>query len=136
MRIIPLRPEHLAAVAGIQHLSPEVACWDPADYLAHHAWVAEAGHHIAGFLVARSVGASEVELLNLAVHPQWRRQGVATALLAAMTQHLPADIFLEVRAANEGARLLYARAGFTEVGRRPGYYRDPPDEAIVMRLRK
>jgi ribosomal protein S18 acetylase RimI-like enzyme len=44
------------------------------------------------------------------------------------------EIALEVRAASAGAIALYATLGFTQTGRRPRYYRDPEDDAVVMRL--
>ena len=92
-----------------------------------------------GFLIGRAI-ADEAELLTLAVAPAHRRQGTGSRLLAAFltesARRGAASVFLEVAASNAAARTLYAREGFTEVGRRRGYYRDSPGEAIdavVMR---
>lgn len=86
------------------------------------------------FLVAQPVGfalgrviADEAELLTLAVAPDARRLGHGRALLAAFETGAQtrgaAQAFLEVAADNAAARALYTAAGWTESGRRPGYYR-------------
>ena len=66
-------------------------------------------------------------------------EGIGTALLTDLIAAAAArgcrDVFLDVRADNSRARLLYRRAGFTEVGVRPGYYQPSGADAIVMRLR-
>lgn len=85
-----------------------------------------------GFALLRHAG-GEAELLTLAVALERRRQGIARALLArALAATAPDPVFLEVAAANAAARALYAAAGFTEVGRRPGYY-GPGADALVLR---
>lgn len=92
------------------------------------------------FLIGRVV-ADEAELLTLAVTPEARRQGVGGKLAAAFVTESArrgaTAAFLEVAADNAGALALYRRHGFTEAGRRRGYYRDSPGkaiDAIVMRL--
>lgn len=77
--------------------------------------------------VPRGVG--EAEILNLAVAPTYRRQGVASQLLRAL---LPlADVwFLEVRASNEAAQRLYLAQGFQPMGRRKRYYSDGEDALL------
>ena len=79
----------------------------------------------AGFALVRSV-ADEAELLLLAVDPQFRRRGVASALLRAIVGDGQANgiahLHLEVRAGNDAVR-LYAANGFAKVGERRGYYR-------------
>jgi ribosomal-protein-alanine N-acetyltransferase len=126
--------EDVAAVAAIQNASPEAAQWDPAEYLQHDFRVALCGTHIAGFLVARALAPGEIEILNLAVSPEFRRMGVGRALVASLLGSKD-DIFLEVRPSNQAARNLYKSMGFEEVSSRPGYYRDPPESAIVMKFR-
>ncbi len=76
----------------------------------------------------------ELEVRSLAVVPGARRGGVGRALLAALLAE-PAlrVVHLEVRAGNRAARALYARAGFAEVGRRPGYYPDGEDALLLCR---
>ncbi len=99
-------------------------------------FVAEMGAEIAGFLVARRV-ADEYDVENVAVMPAAQRRGLGTALLANFVD-LARDenvgrIFLEVRESNAGARALYQKCFFSEVGRRRGYYTDPVEDALVYR---
>ncbi len=81
----------------------------------------------------------EAELLNLAVSPEFRRRGLATALLDFADCRLRdagvRDIYLEVRKSNYAAESLYRGRGFTPVGMRRAYYRFPTEDAIVMALR-
>lgn len=80
----------------------------------------------------------ECHLLRIATHPEVRRRGIGTAMLARVIERARARscrvINLEVASRNDAAVRLYARAGFEEVGRRPGYYRKPPDDAVLMSL--
>jgi ribosomal-protein-alanine N-acetyltransferase len=103
-------------------------------------WVARLQHFerpIAGFLLAWAV-ADELHVIDLAARPDCRRRGVARALLDALLAHARAEPFrivlLEVRRNNHAALRLYQGAGFDPVGLRPGYYANPPDDAILMQL--
>jgi ribosomal-protein-alanine N-acetyltransferase len=100
--------------------------------------VAEGQDGIAGFLVARRVGA-EAEILDIAVAGDARGRGVGHGLVETALGALAADgvrdVYLEVRVSNAAARQLYRRAGFLEAGRRPGYYAAPPEDALVLRRR-
>ena len=133
MTVRAARPADLAAIAAIQAASPEAAHWDPADYLNHDCRVWEVNQRVAGFLVTRQVAPGEHEILNLAVDPAERRTGIARRLLADALVDAKA-CFLEVRASNQAAIRLYESAGFAFAGRRSGYYQEPAEEAIVMRL--
>jgi len=124
----------LEAVAEIQSASPEAAHWRPADYLAYSLWVAEEGGRVAGFLVSRPLGLGEGELLNLAVEPASRRQGVAKALVQAFLAEFPAGAYLELRESNTAALCLYKSLGFKVVSLRAGYYNAPEEAAIVMKF--
>lgn len=90
-----------------------------------------------GFALGR-IAADEAELLTIAVHPEARRRGIGGALLAAYhdaaARRGALTSYLEVAETNDGARALYASAGYAEVGRRPGYYTEvtPHVAAIVM----
>ncbi|MEZ4320223.1 MAG: ribosomal protein S18-alanine N-acetyltransferase [Myxococcota bacterium] len=88
-----------------------------------------------GYLLATAV-AGEGELLTVGVHPDARRQGIASALLGALhdawREHDVQQGFLEVRATNGGARALYVAHGWEESGLRTGYYADGVD-AVLMR---
>jgi ribosomal-protein-alanine N-acetyltransferase len=78
----------------------------------------------------------ELQIDNLAVGEQWRRQGIGRALLKSalsMAASLGAiAATLEVRAANAAARAFYEKEGFTTVGLRKRYYADPPDDALLL----
>jgi ribosomal-protein-alanine N-acetyltransferase len=93
----------------------------------------------SSFVLARAAG-GEAEILTLAVAPDARRQGLATALVRAAASHahlLGAErFFLEVAVGNHAARALYGRLGFIEAGRRKGYYAATgrkPEDALVLR---
>ena len=96
------------------------------------------GHHLEGFLSAR-VSAGELHINNIGVHEESRRRGVGRALMdvvvaEALRQGAQTAI-LEVRAGNVAAQSLYRRYGFAVVGRRRQYYRDPPEDALLMNAR-
>lgn len=88
-----------------------------------------------GFLVAQT-GTPEWELENIAVLPECRRQGVARALLSALLSQahslLAERILLEVRASNQAAIRLYEASGFRMLARRRDYYRNPPEDAVIL----
>jgi ribosomal-protein-alanine N-acetyltransferase len=90
-----------------------------------HVFAVDAPEGAAGFALGRAV-AGEAELLTLAVAPPARRRGRGRALLAAFEQGArergACEAFLEVAADNAPAVALYAGAGYSERGRRPGYY--------------
>jgi ribosomal-protein-alanine N-acetyltransferase len=92
---------------------------------------------IAGYAVAWFAG-PEAELGNLAVRPEWRARGLGSTLLEAVLAQArergAEALFLEVRMSNAAARQLYERAGFSAVGMQPGYYVNPSEDALVMRV--
>jgi len=124
----------LPAVAAIQQACPEAARWPVEDYLDQEFLVAIVGNSIAGFLVCRTVAPGEKEILNLAVAPDFRRHGVARALLNAALSAFRGAVFLEVRESNRTAQEFYNAMHFEAVSRRPNYYDSPPDAAIVMKF--
>ena len=126
--------DDLDAVAAIQEASPGAARWKVADYLEQDFRVAMEGNRIVGFLVARTLAADEREILNLAVAPDFRRKGVARALLDNAYKGFRGAIFLEVRESNRVAQEFYKSLGFKELNKRPGYYGSPPESAIVMKF--
>jgi len=106
-------------------------------FVATH--IDEQGPHegIVGYLCYWIVF-EELRLLNLAVCPSWRRQGVARrfvefALHDARSENVERAL-LEVRASNAAAQSLYDAFGFREYGTRVGYYTNPEEDAILMRL--
>lgn len=115
------------------------------------------GNQFAHFLVARHKGHGEaaghtpiigyhcfwivfeeLRLMNLAVQASMRRRGIGRALVTeAIRQgltHTATRAVLEVRASNESARSLYLLMGFTEIGRRPRYYSNPDEDAVLMEM--
>jgi ribosomal-protein-alanine N-acetyltransferase len=95
------------------------------------------GKGVMGYLIAREL-AGAGEILNIAVAPESRRHGLARALLnhglRVLRQHAVDEVFLEVRESNRGAQALYVAAGFRPVGQRSAYYRNPKEDALVLRL--
>ncbi len=98
--------------------------------------VAECEGRICGYLLA-SLLPPEGELYRIGVHPDFRRRGIALALmedfLSAAEKRGSTELFLEVRADNAGAIALYRRTGFADDGIRKGYYKDPVADALLMR---
>lgn len=126
----PMAAADLPAVAAIQAAAPDAAQWNPADYLAYTATVAEVDGQAAAFLVTRETAPGEIEILNLATSRSYRRRGLATRLLQGLP---PASLWLEVRESNAPALALYASLGFNQAGRRPRYYASPEEAALVLR---
>lgn len=74
-------------------------------------------------------------IANIAVAPQWRRQGLAGELLEVYCRFAQAHLAfltLEVRASNEAAIALYVKHGFAQAGFRKNYYQDPKEDALIM----
>ncbi len=92
---------------------------------------------VVGFVVA-SVLAPQGELETIAVAAGCQRRGIARRLFSAITEELRAaqvtEVILEVRASNLPALALYASLGFVETGRRPRYYADPVEDALLLGL--
>jgi len=142
LQIRPLRPADAAFISDIQRDSTEAAQWPPESYVKLATspggvfLVCEANTGIIGFVAARQV-ADEAEILNIAVHRDFRRKGVASALLLAALDKFRsftiARVFLELRESNHPARALYEHLGFALSGRRKSYYRDPTEDALCMR---
>ena len=105
-------------------------------YETARAFVAESGGQAVGYVMARISG-EEGEILNLAVLPKSRRKGIARCLLDEALGSIAAagvtEAYLEVRQSNAEAIALYQSLGFRPVGVRPDYYRDPREDALVLR---
>ena len=76
-------------------------------------------------------------MMNIAVSPDYRRRGIAQGLVEALVASLKAldshCLTLEVRDSNEPAKALYEKLGFSQVGLRKGYYRNPKEDARILR---
>ncbi len=120
------------------HWTPSVyiKALDPAERPARIGLVAEdtqAG--ITGFLVTVLVP-PQAELETIAVSKQAQRQGIGARLFAELLRNLQeqqiTEVMLEVRESNHSARAFYRSLGFSETGRRSGYYSDPKEDAILL----
>ena len=98
--------------------------------------VALDGEQVVGYVGSQSV-MGEADMMNIAVSAQQRRLGIAQSLVerlvAALAQKDVNSLTLEVRASNEPAKALYGKLGFLQVGRRPNYYRNPKEDALILR---
>lgn len=91
----------------------------------------------AGYICCECV-AGEGQVLKLAAHPDCRRMHIATSLLESAINDLRlkacAVLYLEVRASDYAAGKLYKKFGFKVVSTRKGYYTEPAEDAVIMRL--
>jgi ribosomal-protein-alanine N-acetyltransferase len=137
----PMRLEDVSAVHEIERLSfrtpwPAYAFEQElkGNRLAHYV-VARAGDRVVGFAGIWMM-VDEAHITTFSVHPEWRRQQIGRQLLLSLVE-LSVTIgarrmTLEVRASNESAQSLYRSFGFEVAGRRPGYYTDDGEDALVM----
>ena len=98
--------------------------------------VAVEGESVAGYIGSQTV-MDETDMMNVAVHPDFRRKGIAEALVNDLVDYLKKIgshcLTLEVRASNAPAISLYEKLGFAEIGRRKNYYRNPREDALILR---
>ncbi len=98
--------------------------------------VALDGETVAGYVGSQSV-LDGADMMNVAVHPDYRRKGIArelvTGLMNALVEKGVKSLALEVRVSNAPAIALYEQMGFQQVGLRPNYYRNPKENALIMR---
>lgn len=98
--------------------------------------VALEGERVAGYIGSQSVQ-GESDMMNVAVHPDFRRQGIGEKLVLGLVEALKEgqnhSLTLEVRASNMPAIALYKKLGFEQVGLRPKYYRNPREDALILR---
>jgi ribosomal-protein-alanine N-acetyltransferase len=141
MKIIPMTDAHVDAVADLEaicfadpwsansvasELTNPLSCW----------LVALEADTVVGYIGSQTV-MGETDMMNVAVHPDHRRKGIAVSLIHALVQKLKECeshcLTLEVRASNAPAIALYEKLGFTEAGRRRNYYRNPKEDALILR---
>jgi ribosomal-protein-alanine N-acetyltransferase len=144
-KIRPLRSSDLRQVLAIERsVFPEDAWTEEmfASELTQPATryyiVAEAGGLVAGYAGLSAIPGDQGDVQTIAVRADHQGHGIGTAMLGDLLATAAArrcrEVYLEVRADNDRARLLYQRTGFTEVGVRRGYYQPSGADAIVMRL--
>ncbi len=139
--IQPMEQRHVDAVADL-----EKECfsdpWSAASVASElenplSLWlVAESFGEVIGYIGSQTV-LDEADMLNLAVAPMYRRQGVGEALIEALCTHLRdhcvKTLALEVRESNASAISLYEKLGFTLAGVRPNYYFKPRENALILK---
>lgn len=141
-QIVPMARRHIAAIAALETL-----CFS--DPWSEAAIMPELENPLSLWLVAETadggvlgyVGSQrvppEADMMNIAVAPEARRQGIAealvTALVSALKEEHVASLTLEVRVSNAPARALYEKLGFVPVGLRKNYYFHPKEDACILR---
>lgn len=143
MKIVPMEEKHVPQVAEL-----EAICFsDPwsersvASELTNplSLWlVAMDGEKLTGYIGSQTVE-GETDMMNVAVHPAYRRQGIAEQLILELVKSLKEkdshSLTLEVRSSNTPAKNLYEKLGFTQVGLRKNYYRNPKEDACILKIR-
>ena len=136
-----MNPNHVAQVAELERLCfsdpwSENSVASELDNDLSLWIVALDGDQVVGYVGSQTV-CGETDVMNIAVHPDFRRRGIAESLIGCLILELKNrgshSLTLEVRASNEGAIALYEKLGFTQVGRRPRYYRNPREDALILR---
>ena len=98
--------------------------------------VAECDGAIVGYVGSQSV-LDSADMMNIAVAPEYRRKGIGKMLINTLTEHLHRKgirfLLLEVRVSNASAIALYESLGFEQVGKRPRYYHNPREDALILR---
>ena len=141
MMIVKMDHTHVAQVAQLEKLcfsspwSENSVASELKNPLA--LWlVAVDGDTVVGYIGSQTV-LDETDMMNVAVHPDYRRQGIAEALVLELVSRLKAlgsrCLSLEVRVSNEPARMLYEKLGFALMGKRPRYYSNPREDAYILR---
>ena len=141
MEVVPMLHCHVPQVAAL-----EKACFsDPwseqsvAGELSNplSVWlVCVEKDRVLGYVGSQTV-LGETDMMNVAVSPDARRRGIGEKLILELVERLKERdshcLTLEVRATNAPAIALYEKLGFTQVGRRPNYYRNPKEDALILR---
>ena len=141
MIITHMTADHVAQVAQL-----EKRCfsdpWSEASIAAElnnelSLWlVALEGDTVVGYIGSQTV-CGETDMMNVAVHADYRRRGIAEALISSLMERLWSlgshSLTLEVRASNAPAVALYEKLGFAQVGLRKNYYRNPREDALILR---
>jgi ribosomal-protein-alanine N-acetyltransferase len=137
----PMRPEDVPLVHEIERLSfrtpwPAYAFEQElkGNRLARYV-VARAGDRVVGFAGVWLM-VDDAHVTTFAVHPDWRRQAIGRQLLLNLAELSVAigarRMTLEVRVSNGAAQALYRSFGFEIAGRRPRYYTDDGEDALIM----
>jgi [ribosomal protein S18]-alanine N-acetyltransferase len=137
-----LRPEDVSAVLAIEEVSfstpwSEILFMNEIFKPRSLPKAAMIGERLVGYICGNFV-LDEGHILNVTVHPDFRKQGIASLLVHDMVGLLTKEgcrtIFLEVRASNEPALSMYQKAGFSRIAIRKAYYTLPVEDAVLMSL--
>ena len=142
IRFTEMKADHVAQVAELEKL-----CF--ADPWSENSIASELGNiwsywvvallndAVIGYIGSQSTDDGETDVMNVAVHPDHRRKGIAESLIDTLIAELKNRgghaLMLEVRASNAPAIALYEKLGFTQVGCRRNYYRNPREDALILR---
>ena len=142
MEIIRMNESHVPSVAAIEKECFGRDAWSERSVAgeltnALALWlVAVEDGQVAGYVGSQTV-CNETDMMNVAVTADFRRRGIGEQLVIALVEELKAleshSLTLEVRASNTPAQAMYEKLGFTEVGRRPRYYQNPKEDALILR---
>lgn len=145
MPVVYIKPHMAAEVAKMEEELLGETAWKERDILEElkrpHAriFVFEKDNRICGFLHAHII-CETANIQNMAVYPEFRRQGIGRALLQALAEELPkgkeAEILLEVRESNIAARAFYQAFGFSQVGVRKGFYLSPAEDGLLLKWKE
>lgn len=140
-KIVPMEQCHVSGVAALEKRCFS-APWSVGSIASEldnplSLWlVAVCDRTVLGYVGSQRV-LDEADMMNLAVAEDARRQGIGKELVSVLIRALNASgvhcLTLEVRASNEGAKALYGGMGFQEIGRRPRYYFNPREDALILR---
>lgn len=139
--ITPIDPVDLSAVAEIEALSFS-APWSEESLALlttpqGGGFVAKVDESVAGYIGFLRV-VDELEITNVATHPDYRRQSVGRALVTTLLEYGKANGFcrvtLEVRASNQAAISLYQSLGFSPCGIRKNFYSNPREDGIIYEI--
>ena len=141
MMIEVMNSSHVAQIAALEKICfsdpwSEKSVASELDNKLAFWLVATEGDTVAGYIGSQTV-MDETDMMNVAVHPDFRRQGIAEALVNGLVEQLKTMgshcLTLEVRASNAPAISLYEKLGFSQIGRRKNYYRNPREDALILR---
>ena len=137
-----MRPEHVSQVAQLEKICFGTEAWSVNSIASElnnelSLWiVALEGDTVLGYVGSQTV-MGETDMMNIAVHPDHRRQKLATGLITwligALAKRGSHSLTLEVRASNDPAIAMYTLYGFSQIGRRKNYYRNPREDALILR---
>jgi ribosomal-protein-alanine N-acetyltransferase len=134
--------EHVTSVAELEKICFGTEAWSEKSVTSEltnalSLWlVADDNGRVAGYVGSQTV-MDETDMMNVAVHPDYRKQGIATALIVGLVGELRKKgshcLTLEVRASNENAISLYRKLDFQQIGLRKNYYHNPKEDALILR---